>query len=107
VELEFQYDGERGSVVITCVPNDDPVSVGASGAGRDFPGCTATIEYPRRGYRALFGWVQLVRSTDNASGGRTFEMDPFSLFEDTPSPYCWFGIIPTYSMLLLETREPL
>jgi hypothetical protein len=95
VELEFQHDGERGRVVITCVPNDDPASVGKSGAGRDFPVCTATIEYSGRGYRALFGWVQLVRSTDNASGGRAFEMDPFNLFEDALSPYCWFGITPT------------
>lgn len=30
----------------------------------------------------LFGWVQLVRSTDNESGGGEFEVDPFALFGD-------------------------
>lgn len=36
--------------------------------------------------------VQLVRSTDNESSGEQFEIDPFALFGDAPSPYCWFGI---------------
>jgi hypothetical protein len=95
VEVEFQHDGEGGRVLVTCVPNDDPAAVGKLEVGRGFPVCTAAVEYQGRGYRALFGWIQLVRSTDNSSGGRAFEMDPFSLFEDAPSPYCWFGITPT------------
>jgi len=57
--------------------------------------CSATIAFPARGYRALFGWVQLVRSTDNASGGSAFEIDPFELFNDSPAPYCFYGINPT------------
>lgn len=77
------------------MPNDDPAALGTAEAGMGFPACTATVEYPGRGYRALFGWVQLVRSTDNASGGRDFEADPFSLFEDVSSLYCWFGTTPT------------
>jgi len=39
-----------------------------------------------------------VRSTDNAFQGRQFEMDPFDpfeLYERAPSPYCWYGILPT------------
>ena len=47
------------------------------------------------GYRSMMGWVQLVRSTDNASGGTEFESDPFALFGDAPSPYCWYGLNPT------------
>jgi hypothetical protein len=35
---------------------------------RGFPVCTATIDYPGRGYRRFFGWVQRVRSTDTHSG---------------------------------------
>lgn len=45
------------------------------------------------GYRALFDWVQLVRSTDNSSAG--FDMDPIYSFEDGPSPNAFFGINPT------------
>jgi hypothetical protein len=42
----------------------------------------------------MLGWVQLVCSTDNESGGTDFEVDPFSLFGDAPSPYCWYGQRP-------------
>ncbi len=42
----------------------------------------------------MFGWVQLVRSTDNESSGVRFELDPFGLFGDAPSPYCWYGQRP-------------
>ena len=56
------------------------------------------IEFPAVGYLGLLGWVQLVRSTDNISHGRQFEMDPFDpfgLYERAPLPYCWYGITPT------------
>lgn len=39
-----------------------------------------------------------MRSTDNAFQGRQFEMDPFDpfgLYGQAPSPYCWYGIAPT------------
>ncbi|MER5665441.1 hypothetical protein [Streptomyces mirabilis] len=36
-----------------------------------------------------------MRSTDKSSAGAAFEMDPFYLFEDAPSPYAFFGINPT------------
>ena len=42
----------------------------------------------------MLGWVQVVRSTDNESGGDRFELDPFGLFGDAPSPYCWYGQRP-------------
>ena len=47
------------------------------------------------GYNAMFGWVQMVRSTDDESVGGRFEMDPFGLFGDVRSPYCWYGTEPT------------
>jgi hypothetical protein len=43
----------------------------------------------------MLGWVQLVRSIDNESAGTDFEIDPFALFGDAPSPYCWYGQCPT------------
>jgi hypothetical protein len=36
-----------------------------------------------------------VCSTDNASHGERFEIDPFALFGDARSPYCWYGTEPT------------
>jgi hypothetical protein len=46
----------------------------------------------------LLGWIQLVRSPDNAFHRHQFEMnpfDPFGLYQHAPSPYCWYGIAPT------------
>ena len=93
---QFQWDGLTGDVQVECVPNDDPAAyatVADDVVG--FPVCTAWVRYPRRGYHSMFGWVQLVRSTDNDSHGRVFEVDPFMLFGDARSPYCWYGTEPT------------
>ena len=72
--------------------------VGARAGAFGLANCKATIEFSADGYLALLGWVQLVRSTDNAFHGQQFEMDPFDpfqLYERAPTPYCWYGITPT------------
>jgi hypothetical protein len=93
---EFEWDGLTGDVQVSCIPNDDPAEYGTVVSDAfGFPVCTASVRYPRRGYRAMFGWVQLVRSTDNASHGAEFEMDPLALFGDVHTPYCWYGTEPT------------
>jgi hypothetical protein len=108
VKIDFWHDGEQGQMIVSCVPLDDPVAVGKSEDTRGFPACTATVTYPGRGYRACFGWVQLVRSTDNAFEGRAFEMDPLRFFEDSPAPFCWYGITPTlFDAPSREERRPL
>src|SRR4029453_5935565 len=92
----FVWRGHTGSVQVECIPNNDPAGYGTVASDAfGFPVCTPTVRYPRRGYNAMFGWVQLVRSTDNQSGGEHFEMDPFALFGDVRSPYCWYGTEPT------------
>ena len=106
--LDFIHDGERGQIVVSCVPNTSPAAVGKGDEALGFPMCTATVEYPGEGYRAFFGWVQLVRSSDNRFGGRAFEMDPLRFFEDAPSPYCLFGQRPVlFDAPSRDTREPL
>jgi hypothetical protein len=94
MDLVFEWQGVSGSVHVEVRPNTDPQSMGCPPVAQGFPVCTATVDYPHRGYSALFGWVQLVRSTDNESGGGGFEMDPFALFADATSPYCWYGLAP-------------
>ena len=79
---------------IYCLPNDDPISIGTPPEAAGFPLCTATIAFPAQGYRALFGWIQLVCSTDNAFNGNAFEIDPLDVFNDSPAPFCWYGITP-------------
>ena len=59
------------------------------------PHCHATIDYAGRGYAAMLGWVQLVRSTDNQSRGERFEMDPLTLVGEVAHPFAFFGVTPT------------
>jgi hypothetical protein len=73
--------------------------IGADEGALGLANCKAWIEYSANGYLALLGWIQLVRSTDNASQGRQFEVDlfdPFKLYARAPTPYFWYGITPTF-----------
>jgi hypothetical protein len=47
------------------------------------------------GRPSLFGWIQLVRSTDNSSAGERFDMDPLMFVGEVPHPFAFFGITPT------------
>ncbi len=93
--LPFSYNGVVGAITAVCEPNDDPALRGCAGGSLNLPFLTATIAIKLSGYRAMVGWVQLVRSSDNASKGAAFEMDPFSLFAEVESPYCFYGHLPT------------
>ncbi len=109
LDVRFAWRGEVGAVHVECIPNSDPASYGCWwSVAQGFPVCTATVDYPARGYHSMFGWVQVVRSTDNESGGVRFEVDPFGLFGDTPSPYCWYGQRPIlFDAPSRSVREPL
>jgi hypothetical protein len=109
MDVLFGWGGETGSVHIECIPNADPDFWGCwSSVAEGFPVCTALVEYPALGYRSMFGWVQLVRSTDNDSAGEHFEVDPLALFGDAPSPYCWYGQRPVlFDAPSRTTRRPL
>ena len=50
-----------------------------------YPYCEAVVDFSGHGYDAMFGWVQLVRSTDADEG--QFAFDPLRHFEDSPSPF--------------------
>jgi len=98
MKLPFTHQGHKGSVLVSVTKTIIPGDLGARDGSIGLANCTATVEFAGRGYYQLFGWVQLVRSTDNTFQGRQFEMDPFDpfdLYEKAPSPYCWYGIAPT------------
>jgi len=95
MELRFALRGVVGRVAVTYGCNLEPESLGCQPETRGFPVCTATVHYPMRGYDAVMGWVQLVRSDDNASGGEQFEVDPLAFLGDVPHPFCWIGVNPT------------
>jgi len=87
--------GLDGRVVVTVERNAQPELVGSSPESRGFPMAKAAVDYADRGYDSMMGWIQLVRSDDNLSGGRQFEIDPLEFLGDLPHPFCWLGINPT------------
>jgi hypothetical protein len=98
MDLPFTHHGHPGLVRVRLEPTLAPEELGARPAAAGLASCQATVELAAGGYLGLLGWVQLVRSTDNSSHGRRFEMDPFdpfNLYKHAPSPYCWYGIKPT------------
>lgn len=95
LDLDFAYRGSRGQVRVHCGAVSDPLRIGQSADAKGFPVCKATLQFEGRGYNAFFGWIQLVRSTDNETEGRSFEVDPFQPFQDCPSPYAFYGLLPT------------
>lgn len=95
LNLPFAHNGVVGAITAVCEPNDHPALRGCAEGSLNLPFLTATIASKLSGYCAMVGWVQLVRSSDNASKGAAFEMDPFSLFAEVESPYCFYGHLPT------------
>ena len=106
--VDFTLWGLPGWVEITLEPNDDPEALGKPVTAKDFPVCTATVTYRGRGYHAALGWIQLVKSSDNSSGGRRFEMDPFEPLGQLAHPFCFFGFAPTlFDAPSRDSRAPI
>jgi hypothetical protein len=93
MEISFGWRGVGGTISVMHAINTDPESLGCFPGAVGLPVCTATVDFPNMGYRSMLGWVQLVRAHDFGSGD--FACDPFVLFGDAPSPYCWYGLNPT------------
>jgi hypothetical protein len=91
--LRFAHDGKVGSIDVEVVANADPSSLGCDADNLMFPACTASVRYPGGGYQCMFGWVQLVRSTDAPTAD--FEIDPNFLCPDSEIPYAYYGYNPT------------
>ena len=74
-------------------------------AARGFPICRARVRYGADGYAAVFGWTQMVRSTDASD---RFEMDPIAIYESVATPYAWFGVKPeAFDAPWRESRDEL
>jgi hypothetical protein len=100
LSIGFTLRGLAGLIDASLTPNTDPGSLGyllLSGGepvefARDFPVCRATVRYAADGYAAVFGWTQMVRSTDSGDG--LFEMDPIAIYSEVPTPWAWYGLKP-------------
>jgi hypothetical protein len=108
--IPFSLRGIGGLIDVSITRNTDPEAIGylvlcyglPVDFARDFPVCRATVTYPADGYAAIFGWTQLVRSTDSATGG--FEMDPIAIYRDIATPFAWYGIRP--ELFDAPSRDP-
>lgn len=63
-----------------------------------FPVMTARVKAEEiAGYGAIFGWIQLVRSTDQADddGEVGWKMDPIPVLNTLDTPFCYLGVEPT------------
>ena len=111
MEIPFMHQGHGGRVMVAVAKTTGMEFSSANNGAFGLANCTATIEYDGQGYVRLFGWIQLVRSSDNAFQGRQFEIDPFdpfNLYENAPLPYCWYGIAPTlFDAPSRDERAPL
>jgi hypothetical protein len=94
MDITFELRGIDGHVSVAYSRNDRPGLIGSGPESAGFPMCDATVDYPARGYDAVLGWVQLVRSDDNESHGGAFEVDPLDFLGDVPHPFCWIGLNP-------------
>jgi hypothetical protein len=103
VKLPFAARGGRGMVEVRYGVTDDAVAIGFDLAAvgfepetfRGFPAVTAEVSFSQPGYRAMFGWIQLVTRTAAGTGEANISVDvaPFLASED--SPLAFFGHLPT------------
>lgn len=94
MDLQFQHHDAAGYVEVEVFENSTPVDFGCDpDASTGLAVCTARVSLVSQGYRAMCGWIQLVRSTDNSSGGQGFDMDPFAP-SGTDSAYAFYGAHP-------------
>lgn len=100
LRIDFSLRGISGKIDVSISPNTDPTALGYSilsyGLPVDFaigfPVCRATVTYPADGYGAIFGWTQMVRSTDAETSD--FEMDPIAIYTEVDTPFAWYGTRP-------------
>ena len=100
LDVPFTLRGTGGLISVSVTAGTDPDAIGyalltgglPTDAARGFPVCRATVTYPAQGYAAVFGWTQLVRSTD--SDPDRFELDPIAIYQQVATPFAWFGIRP-------------
>ena len=108
MEISFTHRGTSGRADVEVLPNTDPARWGSHAGSLGLAVCTARLDIAAHGYDAMFGWVQMVRSTDNSSGGRGFDMDPFGPFAGLDTPYCFYGLAPTlFDAPARDTRDDL
>jgi hypothetical protein len=101
--LPFEFRGGTGEVRVQYGVTADPVAVGfdlvATGfveeGFRGFPVIRASVSFRPEGYRAIFGWLQIISRTTRETGGVEVTVDVPPVLAETGSPLAHFGYLPT------------
>ena len=98
LSLPFRLRGSDGVVHASVTVNDDPSRYGYDllnlpfpvDTAYGFPVASATVEFPREGYAAELGWVQVVWMNDDIIVDRPPQL------ADVDYPYVVFGLRPAF-----------
>jgi hypothetical protein len=102
--IPFTLRGVAGVITVENGPNDDPVRWGYDvlemydpELARGFPITRAGVSYPREGYAADMGWVQIVRYEvfDPGEEEQTTVFDAPPQLLEVEMPYMAFGLLPS------------
>ena len=102
--LPFAARGGAGSVHVHYGVTEDPAAVGFDLAAvgfdaekfRGFPAMRAEASFNQTGYRAMFGWIQLVTTTHAGhADATTVSVDLAPMLASDDCPLAFFGHLPT------------
>lgn len=101
--LPFACRNGTGTVDVHYGITADPVAVGLDMVAqafdeprfRGFPVIRAEINFDQAGYKAVFGWLQVITIQAAATGETTSEVDLPPMLAETDSPLAAFGYLPT------------
>jgi hypothetical protein len=107
--IPFKLNGFEGQIMVSYGKNNDPKLSGYDylvelGLEKEFdlsqcigfPIMQAKLSYASGGYRALFGWIQVVTIVTNGQNQKTELIhDKYPSFQDIDFPFCSFGFLPS------------
>jgi hypothetical protein len=102
--VPFGLRGSEGSLAVECGVNGDPRRLGYHLLGlpydlevaRGFPVVRASVSFPGEGYAGAMGWIQVLRYGSGGLGDERIEVDLPPQHQDSNTPYCFWGIQPTF-----------
>lgn len=109
--IPFSVGGERGSIAVRVTRNAGAKFSGFDALGamsdwdlKGFPVMTASVAFSGKGYRAIFGWMQIVHLDFPEDGRRKTVVDVIPSHIGLGVPFSSFGRLP--SLFDAPARQP-
>jgi hypothetical protein len=101
--LPFATQGGIGEIQVYYSVVADPIAVGLNIVVADFdqqrfrvfPVIRASVGFSHEGYRAIFGWLQIITRSTTATGDVDTAVDVPPVLADTGCPLADYGYLPT------------